>query len=383
MDELPIHSDPHRARTVIPIKRYYTIGEVSELCGVKPHVLRYWEIEFRSLNPMKRRGNRRLYNHTDLQLVKRIRRLLYEEGLTIAGARRHLADDGPTPEAIAQAGVSREAVLERVIASSTAEFDPIPEQRHFTLGEVSELCGVKPHVLRYWEQEFPLLHPAIRRGNRRYYKPEEVQLVRRIRQLLYTEGYTVTGAKLFLEDLAIGPSSSLVPLQVELIGVGATLSKLIINDPSLITKITPAQYEELICDRLYAMGFEPRQVGNTNRKDGGVDIVFWPRTHTAFPFLGAAQIKHHRDPAQKEGPATIREFAGVMAGHPFHAGLIVTNTTFSPDAMWFAREHASLLKLRDVGDVRRWLLNNFSDEQEWREIPASIELCPGVIVRIR
>ncbi len=79
--------------------------------------------------------------------------------------------------------------------SSREELPPIPAKRYFTIGEVSELCGVKPHVLRYWEQEFTQLKPVKRRGNRRYYQHHEVLLVRRIRDLLYREGFTISGAR--------------------------------------------------------------------------------------------------------------------------------------------------------------------------------------------
>ncbi len=78
----------------IPAKRYFTIGEVSELCGVKPHVLRYWEQEFTQLKPVKRRGNRRYYQHHEVLLVRRIRELLYEQGFTISGARHRLEEGG-------------------------------------------------------------------------------------------------------------------------------------------------------------------------------------------------------------------------------------------------------------------------------------------------
>jgi len=74
----------------IPSKRYFTIGEVSELCAIKPHVLRYWEQEFTQLKPVKRRGNRRYYQHHEVLLIRRIRKLLYEEGFTISGARNRL-----------------------------------------------------------------------------------------------------------------------------------------------------------------------------------------------------------------------------------------------------------------------------------------------------
>lgn len=84
----------------IPAKRYFTIGEVSELCAVKPHVLRYWEQEFTQLRPVKRRGNRRYYQHHEVLLIRRIRELLYEEGFTISGARQRLEHDAASPPAI-------------------------------------------------------------------------------------------------------------------------------------------------------------------------------------------------------------------------------------------------------------------------------------------
>ena len=79
------------------------------------------------------------------------------------------------------------------------ELPPIPAKRYFTIGEVSELCGVKPHVLRYWEQEFTQLSPVKRRGNRRYYQHHEVLLIRRIRALLYDDGFTISGARNLLD----------------------------------------------------------------------------------------------------------------------------------------------------------------------------------------
>ena len=83
--------------------------------------------------------------------------------------------------------------MENSIQSNT--FPPIPSKRYFTIGEVGELCGVKPHVLRYWEQEFTQLKPVKRRGNRRYYQHQEVLLIRRIRELLYEQGFTINGAR--------------------------------------------------------------------------------------------------------------------------------------------------------------------------------------------
>jgi len=88
------------------------------------------------------------------------------------------------------------------------DLPPIPAKRYFTIGEVSELCGVKPHVLRYWEQEFTQLKPVKRRGNRRYYQHHEVLLIRRIRELLYEEGFTISGARNRLDNAFTGDDRS-------------------------------------------------------------------------------------------------------------------------------------------------------------------------------
>ena len=104
----------------------------------------------------------------------------------------------------------------------------IPAKRYFTIGEVSELCGVKPHVLRYWEQEFSQLRPVKRRGNRRYYQHHEVLLVRRIRELLYSQGFTISGARNRLDEAALegeADSSALTReiLRAELLSIAEML----------------------------------------------------------------------------------------------------------------------------------------------------------------
>jgi DNA-binding transcriptional MerR regulator len=104
-----------------------------------------------------------------------------------------------------------------------SELPPIPAKRYFTIGEVSELCGVKAHVLRYWEQEFTQLNPVKRSGNRRYYQHHEVVLIRRIRELLYEQGFTISGARNRLENTRTASSmletevvsQAIVPVYVE------------------------------------------------------------------------------------------------------------------------------------------------------------------------
>jgi DNA-binding transcriptional MerR regulator len=112
-----------KALPAIPAKRYFTIGEVSELCDVKPYVLRYWEQEFTQLRPMKRRGNRRYYQHHEVLLVRRIRELLYDQGFTISGARNRLAEAGLA---------ARQAAAAAPPAAPPAEPPQPPEPRDTT-----------------------------------------------------------------------------------------------------------------------------------------------------------------------------------------------------------------------------------------------------------
>jgi DNA-binding transcriptional MerR regulator len=108
--------------------------------------------------------------------------------------------------------------------SKKADLPPIPAKHYFTIGEVSELCGVKPHVLRYWEQEFTQLKPVKRRGNRRYYQHHEVLLIRRIRELLYEEGFTISGARNRLDNAAHGAEERGEPAPRAAAGAGADLA---------------------------------------------------------------------------------------------------------------------------------------------------------------
>jgi len=94
----------------------------------------------------------------------------------------------------------------------------------------------------------------------------------------------------------------------------------------------------------------------------------------------AIQAKHHRSPKYKTGPGPVRELLGVVQSLPFNAGVLVTNTTFTPDAKWVAQQKPHLMQLRDIYDIRRWLENNFLDECDWRNFPDQIVICPGVVI---
>lgn len=116
--------------------------------------------------------------------------------------------------------------------AETVVLPPIPAKRYFTIGEVSDLCGVKPHVLRYWEQEFTQLKPVKRRGNRRYYQHHEVLLIRRIRELLYEQGFTISGARNKLDSREVNGgngdvAAGLPPLDVNTIAIRNELSEIL------------------------------------------------------------------------------------------------------------------------------------------------------------
>lgn len=127
---------------------------------------------------------------------------------------------------------------------------PIPAKRYFTIGEVSELCGVKPHVLRYWEQEFTQLRPVKRRGNRRYYQHHEVLLIRRIRELLYEQGFTISGARNRLESRDSTAVSAVsrkdevvaVPVMHGVLGLGELRSELV----ALLSILDGADDEQVV-----------------------------------------------------------------------------------------------------------------------------------------
>ena len=186
------------------------------------------------------------------------------------------------------------------------------------------------------------------------------------------------------DQLQLPFSRHVKPTQVRLIDISETVWTGILTNPDELFQLNPAQFEEFVFERLCAMGLCAHRVGKTNRKDGGIDSIFTPPKTFPFPFLGAVQAKHHRDPRLKVGPAPLRELQGVLsASRIFSAGMIVTNTTFTPDARDFAARNPTDLRLRDFSDLKRWIANNFTDDAEWREIPDHIELCRGISVDLR
>lgn len=169
-------------------------------------------------------------------------------------------------------------------------------------------------------------------------------------------------------------------VRVELVDVTKVLLERLRLNPDDIYRISHEQLEGLVCDRLSAMKFEARRTGRANRKDGGIDILFW--NEGPFPVIGAAQVKHHRAGSTSNGPDVIRDLRGVLATHPVQFGVVITNTTFTVDARWFADHHNGLIRLRDGEDLRKWINDEFVSDELWRMVPGKIQLCPGVEIEI-
>ena len=174
----------------------------------------------------------------------------------------------------------------------------------------------------------------------------------------------------------------IVQTEVHVVSITEKLIAQLAKSPNEICSLTPNLFEELVCDRLLKMGFDLERVGgSTFHKDGGIDIVACNR-NSPFPFLMAVQVKHHKSPQFKTGPDVVRAMLGVIQFTGFNAGVIVTNTTFTPDARWIAAQRSTLIRLRDTNDIRRWLEEQYLDEVNWQELPNEIEVCPGVIISI-
>lgn len=146
------------------------------------------------------------------------------------------------------------------------------------------------------------------------------------------------------------------------------------KDWELIYSLSPDEFEQLVQDRLLYSGMQAFRTGRTNRKDGGVDIVFW--IAGALPILGVVQVKHHCSPAVKTGADAVRDLAGVMLAHRFNVAFLVTNTEFTADAKAFAHENPTRIQLRDGRDVKQWIDGVFALET-WQSETIKLKLCPG------
>jgi hypothetical protein len=172
------------------------------------------------------------------------------------------------------------------------------------------------------------------------------------------------------------------PPRVELVDITPQILDLLSREPELLWKLSPEFFENLVCDRLDVIGYGLERVGSSIfNKDGGIDILAWPRA-PIVPFLMAVQVKHTALRNRKIGPPPVRDLLGTIQTHGFNVGLLVTNTTFTPDALWVAEQRPFLVQLRDFEDLRRWLKNDFLLEHEWRNLPRQIKLCPNVIIKL-
>jgi restriction endonuclease Mrr len=186
-----------------------------------------------------------------------------------------------------------------------------------------------------------------------------------------------------VEELARAKWGSIEPYMVQLVTFSEEVLQAFLEDTERLKLLTDDEFERMVAEFLAARGYGVKRVGDVRRKDGGVDIVAWPEKGCVFPFLMAVQAKHHRT-NRKTGVSAVRDFHGVVTsrGSQFQLGVIVTNTAFTADAKWFASHNQTLLRLRDLADLRRWIRNDFNNPCEWREIPGQIELAPGVSVTI-
>ena len=169
-----------------------------------------------------------------------------------------------------------------------------------------------------------------------------------------------------IQELSENKWGSKDPYVVRLREFGREMLDWLYEDTERIKNLSPDRFQYLIADRLEQYGLGVQIVGNVYRKDGGIDIVAYPNKGS-LPFLLAVQAKHHRCD-RKTVTRDVRDLCGALASRnsPFHMGMLVTNTTFTPDARFFADNNKTLLRLRDIADLRRWLNDDFDNPFEWR-----------------
>ena len=170
--------------------------------------------------------------------------------------------------------------------------------------------------------------------------------------------------------------------EVRIVSVTRQLVNILRSDLNRIYQLSPEEFELFVCDRLDAMGFSVTRAGESNRADGGIDIIATPSVQSFFPFLLAVQCKHHRRLGRNTGPTPVRELQSVLGRGHFQMGALVTNTTFTADARWTAKQIPHIIRLRDIADLGRWIKDEFLSNEEWRELPEAIELRPGITIKV-
>lgn len=164
------------------------------------------------------------------------------------------------------------------------------------------------------------------------------------------------------------------------VSASVPLFRLLKRDIDAIYRMDSPAFEDFVGERLDKMGMNVRRTGNTYTPDGGVDLIASPRG-SSFPFLLAVQVKHHRSPRIKTGPGPIKDMQAVLGSLPFHAGMIVTNTSFTPDAKWWASQSPGKLQLHDINSIRNWIAGRYEIDR-FKDIPSVIELTPQFQVEI-
>lgn len=176
------------------------------------------------------------------------------------------------------------------------------------------------------------------------------------------------------------------PLRVE--GFQSLCRELVtrlLKNPGEIYNLSPHLFEELVMDRVSEMGLDVIRVSSTNRADGGVDFVFRSKGGTPVPIIGAVQVKHHQRAQIKTGVEVVEKLAGVLQRHrdAFNLGMVVTNTSFSSEAEWFAHPLQLWLRLRDGADVLHWIRGDFQNRREGDELPQSVRLTRNLLVDLK
>ena len=182
--------------------------------------------------------------------------------------------------------------------------------------------------------------------------------------------------------MALGLLAPRAEAVVKVLDLPTGLLKALSQDPRVVHQLSSEQFECLIAERLDAMDFDVTLTGGTTLRDGGIDLIAVPKLRTVGTVLLGGQIKHHQEKRKTGREAVDRLLA--WRDTAFHLGLLVTNTTFTKDAKWLAEQarNQAFLRLRDFVDIKRWIAGKFWQEEEWRELPDTIQLAPGIIVPV-